>query len=58
MIVKGRCIETLKRKVDKRTDIAHYQNGYFEEGKMEIREFGYVDITEVLRFNVHDVTLL
>ena len=41
------------------TDIAHvYQNGYFEEGKMEIRDFGYVDNIVVLGHNVHDVTLL
>ena len=58
MIVKGRCIEPLKQKVVTQTDIAHvYQNGYFEEGKMEIRDFGYVN-TGVLGHNVNDVTLL
>ena len=41
------------------TDIAHvYQNGYFEEGKMEIRDFVYVDKTLTLAHNVHDVTPL
>ena len=41
------------------TDITHvYQNGYFEEGKMEIRDFVYVDNTMVLGRNVHDVTPL
>ena len=59
MIVKGRCIEPLKQKVVTQTDIAHdYQNGYFEEGKMEIRDFGNVDNTGVYGHNVHDVTLL
>ena len=59
MIVKGCCISPLKQKVVTQTDIAHvYQNRYFEEGKMEIRDFGYVDNTGVLGRNVNDVTLL
>ena len=35
-----------------------YQNGYFEEGKIEIRDFVYVDNTVVLGRNGHDVTPL
>ena len=42
------------------TDYARhvYQNGYFEDGKMEIRNFVNVDNSVVLGGNVHDVTPL
>ena len=56
---KPRCIEPLKQKVVTQTAIAHvYQDVHFEEGKTEIRDFGYVDNIVVLGRNVHDVMLL
>ena len=41
---------------DKNRHTQLYQNGYFEEGNMEIRMFVYVNSAVVCRCYVYDVT--